>query len=181
MLTGEGADELFGGYAYLRGVTDPVHFQRELCLTLDALHNTNLQRTDRMTMAHSIEGRVPFLDLEMVRLVLSIPPTLKFHDEVIPEKWLLRRAFTGYLPDSVLNHPKQKFSQGAGSMNLLADYANEQITDAQFAAARTEYVSAKLRSKEELLYYRIFREQFGERLDPARVGRTRSITGTELN
>jgi len=181
MLTGEGADELFGGYAYLRDVTDPAHFQRELCLTLDALHNTNLQRSDRMTMAHGIEGRVPFLDLEMVRLALSIPPSLKFHDEVIPEKWLLRRAFKGYLPDSILQRPKQKFSQGAGSMNLLADYANEQITDAQFTTARTEYVSAELRSKEELLYYRIFREQFGERLDPACVGRTRSITGTELS
>ena len=65
-------------------------------------------------------------------------------------------------------------------MNLLADYANNQITDTMFAAAQVEYSSAKLRSKEELLYYRIFREQFGERLNPQVIGRTRSVASGEL-
>lgn len=181
MLTGEGADELFGGYEYLRDVTNPAYFHGELCLTLDALHNTNLQRTDRMTMAHGIEGRVPFLDMEMVRLALSVPPALKFHSQAIPEKLLLREAFEGYIPNSVLYRPKQKFSQGAGSMNLLAEYADSKITDAMFSAAQVEYASASLRSKEELLYFRIFREQFGERLDPESVGRTRSVATGELN
>ena len=74
MLTGEGADEIFGGYEYLSGVTDPHQFQHELWTITTNLHNTNLQRTDRMTMAHSIEGRVPFLDKEMIRLALSLPP-----------------------------------------------------------------------------------------------------------
>jgi asparagine synthase (glutamine-hydrolysing) len=181
MLTGEGADELFGGYEYLRNVTNPEYFHGELCLTMDALHNTNLQRTDRMTMAHGIEGRVPFLDMEMVRLALSIPPALKFHSEAVPEKLLLRKAFEGYIPNSALYRPKQKFSQGAGSMNLLAEYADSKITDAMFSAAQVEYASASLRSKEELLYFRIFREQFGERLDPETIGRTRSVATGELN
>jgi asparagine synthase (glutamine-hydrolysing) len=116
-----------------------------------------------------------------VRLALSIPPALKFHSQAVPEKLLLREAFEGYIPNSVLYRPKQKFSQGAGSMNRLANYASDKITDAMFFAAQAEYPSANLRSKEELLYFRIFREQFGERLDPASVGRTRSITGAELN
>ncbi len=181
MLTGEGADELFGGYEYLRNVTNAEYFHGELCLTMDALHNTNLQRTDRMTMTHGLEGRVPFLDMEMVRLALSIPPTLKFHSQTVPEKLLLRKAFDGYIPNSVLYRPKQKFSQGAGSMNLLAEYADSRITDAMFSAAQVEYASARLRSKEELLYFRIFREQFGERLDPEAIGRTRSVATGELN
>lgn len=67
------------------------------------------------------------------------------------------------------------------AMNLLAEYANECITDDEFAAAQVEHPSASLRSKEELLYYRIFRKQFGERLDPETVGRTRSVASGELN
>lgn len=181
MLTGEGADEIFGGYEYLAGVTDSEQFQRELWTITTNLHNTNLQRTDRMTMAHSIEGRVPFLDKEMIRLALSLPPELKFHTGHGTEKALLRRAFAGYLPKQVLQRPKQKFSQGAGSRDLLGQHANQHISDQEFAWASREYPEAALRSKEELLYYRIFREQFGERIPPETVGRTRSVTGTELN
>ncbi len=180
MLTGEGADEIFGGYEYLAGVTDPEQFQNELWTITNNLHNTNLQRTDRMTMAHSIEGRVPFLDKEMIRLALSLPVELKFHTGNGTEKRLLRRAFAGYLPEQILQRPKQKFSHGAGSRDLLGQHANKRISDREFAWALEEYPEAALRSKEELLYYRIFHEQFGERIPPQAVGRTRSVTGGEL-
>ncbi len=180
MLTGEGADEIFGGYEYLAGVTDPEQFQNELWTITNNLHNTNLQRTDRMTMAHSIEGRVPFLDQEMIRLALSLSPELKFHTGHGTEKKLLRHAFAGFLPEHILQRPKQKFSQGAGSRDLLSQHANDRISDQEFAWALQEYPEAALRSKEELLYYRIFHEQFGERLHPQTVGRTRSVTGSEL-
>jgi asparagine synthase (glutamine-hydrolysing) len=180
ILTGEGADELFGGYEYLRGVSDAQRFQRELWTITTNLHNTNLQRTDRMTMAHSIEGRVPFLDKEMLRLALSLPAELKFHGNGIAEKALLRRAFAGIIPEAVLQRPKQKFSAGAGSINLLARYANDCISNAELVQARQQHPEARLRSKEELLYYRIFGEQFGARMTAERVGRTRSVTRTEL-
>jgi asparagine synthase (glutamine-hydrolysing) len=181
MLTGEGADELFGGYEYLSGVSDPQQFQRELWTITTSLHNTNLQRTDRMTMAHSIEGRVPFLDGEMIRLVLSLPPDLKFHNGPGTEKALLRRAFFGSLPEGVLLRPKQKFSHGAGSRDLLARYANARISEKDFVEARAQYPQAALRSREELFYYQIFRGQFGDRIPSQTVGRTRSVAKGELN
>ncbi len=181
MLTGEGADEIFGGYEYLGGVTDPRQFQQELWTITTNLHNTNLQRTDRMTMAHSIEGRVPFLDKEMIRLALSLPPELKFHVGGGTEKALLRRAFAGFLPEGVLQRPKQKFSHGTGSRDLLSRYANARISDKDFADAQAQFPKTDLRSKEELFYYRIFHEQFGERIPSQTVGRTRSVAKGELN
>lgn len=180
MLTGEGADEIFGGYEYLSGMTDARQFQRELWTITTNLHNTNLQRTDRMTMAHSIEGRVPFLDKEMIRLGLSLPPALKFHAGGGSEKMLLRRAFAGFLPNGILQRPKQKFSHGAGSRDLLARHAAAQISDKKFKAAQKQYPQAGLRSKEELFYYQIFREQFGDRIPAPAVGRTRSVAQGEL-
>lgn len=180
MLTGEGADEIFGGYEYLAGISDPHQFQRELWTITTNLHNTNLQRTDRMTMAHSIEGRVPFLDKEMIRLALSLPPRLKFHVGGGTEKMILRRAFAGFLPDEILHRPKQKFSHGTGSRDLLAQHANLRISDREFSNALKQYPIAELRSKEELFYYRIFREWFGDRIPPQVVGRTRSVTAGEL-
>jgi asparagine synthase (glutamine-hydrolysing) len=77
ILTGEGADELFAGYRYYHDYEDPTLFGRELRRSVQSLHNINLQRVDRMTMAHSIEGRVPFLDVEMIELAQTIPPRLK--------------------------------------------------------------------------------------------------------
>lgn len=181
LLTGEGADEIFGGYEYLSGVEDPEQFQNELWTITNNLHNTNLQRTDRMTMAHSIEGRVPFLDKEVIRFVLSIPPELKFHQGQGTEKTLLRKAFEGHLPERVLYRPKQKFSHGAGSRDLLGVFANSKYTDNQFADALASYPEAGLRSKEELMYYEIFRSTFGDDLPLEVLGRTRSVTKTELN
>jgi asparagine synthase (glutamine-hydrolysing) len=181
ILTGEGADELFGGYAYLRDVDDPRRFQRELWTITSGLHNTNLQRTDRMTMAHGIEGRVPFLDREMIRMALSLPPELKFHNHSIPEKAILRRAFAGFLPANALHRPKQKFSQGAGSMEKLVQFANLSISAEAFEQEQMMYPEARLRSREELLYFHIFREQFGDRIPPGIVGRTLSVTSDELN
>lgn len=181
ILTGEGADEIFGGYEYLSGVEDSDEFQNELWRITKNLHNTNLQRTDRMTMAHSIEGRVPFLDKEMIRFGLSIPPSLKFHKGKGTEKTLLRKAFKGSLPDSVLNRPKQKFSHGAGSRDLMSIYANQKYDDEQFSQALIDHPDAKLRSKEELMYFEIFRSQFGDDLPLDVLGRTRSITRAELS
>ena len=74
VLTGEGADELFAGYEYLREFTDPDDLHAELVRTVESLHNLNLQRCDRVTMAHGLEARVPFLDREVIEWALRLPP-----------------------------------------------------------------------------------------------------------
>jgi len=181
ILLGEGADELFAGYKYLDGISEAGQLDEELRLITAKLHNTNLQRADRMTMAHSIEGRVPFLDQEMVKTAFSLPAAWKLHRSRHAEKELLRCSVASLLPEQIAWRPKQKFSDGAGSMELLAVYAAEKITDAEFERERPLPGTPKIRSKEELFYWRIFKEVLGDRLSPELVGMTRSITRDELN
>ena len=155
VLAGEGADELFSGYKYLGKIEAKKDLYKELYKITGNLHLTNLQRVDRMTMAHSVEGRVPFLDSEFLSYVISIPVDLKQrHDK--QEKWILREAFNEYLPIVVTNRPKQKFSDGAGSMEILKEYADKKITDSDFNKEK----NSRVRTKEELLYYRLFLERF---------------------
>jgi asparagine synthase (glutamine-hydrolysing) len=181
ILLGEGADELFAGYQYLAGIENAGQLDDELRLITAKLHNTNLQRADRMTMAHSIEGRVPFLDLRMVQTAFGLPAGWKMHHNGHAEKELLRRSVAGLLPERIVWRPKQKFSDGAGSMTLLAAHANEKISDAEYEQFRQAPGAPAVRSKEELFYYYVFRELFGDRLPSELVGLTRSITREELN
>jgi asparagine synthase (glutamine-hydrolysing) len=153
VLTGEGADELFSGYKYLSNIKDEKALFDELFRITYNLHNTNLQRVDRLTMANSVEGRVPFLDIEFLTYIFSIPVNLKNSHEN-QEKRLLREAFKEYLPASIINRPKQKFSDGAGSIEVFKKIAEDQITDADFKKEN----NSKVRTKEELFYYRIFKK-----------------------
>jgi asparagine synthase (glutamine-hydrolysing) len=180
ILTGEGADELFAGYEYLRAVEDPQALHRELWYITSLLHNTNLQRTDRMTMAHGLEGRVPFLDREVIDLAFSLPPAWKLVGPGRPEKDLLRRAFADALPPAIVRRPKQKFSRGSGSMEILAQLAHTRISDDEFRRQTGAHPELNLRSKEELYYYYLFRDAFGESYPLELVGRTHSVTREEL-
>ncbi len=122
VLTGEGADELFAGYAYYKNYADQSELPRELHRSITTMHNINLQRVDRMTMAHGLEARVPFLDLEMIDLAMRIDPALKIrrtHGANI-EKWILRRAFEDLLPSDIVWRDKAQFDQGSGSDVALA-------------------------------------------------------------
>lgn len=92
MLTGEGADEAFAGYAYLAAFDEPAALQRESIRLLSGLHNLNLQRLDRMTMAHGLEGRVPFLDAEFLERAMELDPRAKLHRPDRLEKWPRRAA-----------------------------------------------------------------------------------------
>ncbi|GBC76152.1 Asparagine synthetase B [glutamine-hydrolyzing] [bacterium HR07] len=158
VLVGEGADELFGGYHYLKEIADEEQLRRELVAITSQLHNSNLQRVDRMTMAHGLEGREPYLDLELVQLALEIPAPLKRHNGI--EKYILRKAFEGLLPHEILWREKEKFSRGAGSALVFEQIAEREIPDREFARERHLPTGLTLRSKEELYYYRIWRRYF---------------------
>ena len=173
VLSGEGADELFSGYHYLKDL-DKHQLEDELLKITDALHNTNLQRCDRMSMAHGLEARVPFLDVDMVRFAFSLPVELKLASDDT-EKAILREAFSDCLPEEIVMRRKSKFSEGCGSSLALASVAEQDISDAAFERCRELPDGTVLRNKEELMYYRIFREIFPSDSAYQAIGHSRSL------
>lgn len=170
VLTGEGADELFAGYAYLGEIADTAELHRELVTTVESLHNLNLQRCDRMTMAHSLEARVPFLDLDVIALALELPARDKRSDETRMEKHLLRTAFADVLPDDIVWRRKSQFGDGSGARDVLAAHAEVTVTSAELRAAQAQRTPPP-RSKEELVYQGVFRRRFPGVADARVLGR----------
>ena len=170
VFSGEGADELFAGYEYLKSL-DEALLPDELVDLIQRLHNTALQRVDRCAAAHGIIAHVGFLDRDVVDYALRIPVELKLRDGV--EKLILRRAVADLLPGDVLCRTKAKFWEGAGIGELFAQYASGRISDAEFERERMLHDGQVINSKEELMYYRIFREHFGEFDDLSWMGRTK--------
>jgi asparagine synthase (glutamine-hydrolysing) len=160
ILTGEGADELFAGYTYYKSIADPLSLHRELRRSVASLHNVNLQRVDRMTMAHSIEGRVPFLDLDIIELGQLIPAELKLNGTPPVDKWILRKAFEDLLPSEVLWRKKEQFDEGSGTVDLLRELLAGVISRKEAGEYQRRFPEAKLRSPEECHYHRIFVEAF---------------------
>jgi asparagine synthase (glutamine-hydrolysing) len=173
VLSGEGADELFAGYSYLKDSASAA-LSDELVDITNRLHNTALQRVDRCSKAHGLIAHVPFLDQAVVSFALSIPTQYKLNREAgMVEKWILRRAVDGMLPDEILTRPKAKFWEGAGALEVLSDHAEMSITDADFRAERTLPDGGMLNTKEEVMYYRVFCEHFGVDGAYEVVGRTK--------
>jgi asparagine synthase (glutamine-hydrolysing) len=164
VLTGEGADELFAGYDYMREFTEPEALHAELERTVRSLHNLNLQRCDRVTMAHAVEARVPFLDRTVIAWALRVPPAAKQGE---PEKRLLREAFEGWLPDELLWRQKAEFGDGSGARDVLSRAVEATVSDAEFEAERGA-VDPPLRTKEEVAYHRIWREHL-QAISPERT------------
>jgi asparagine synthase (glutamine-hydrolysing) len=162
VLCGEGSDEIFGGYIALRDL-EFQDLQDASWTLIENLHMTELQRLDRMSMAVSLEARVPFLDRDLVEYALNLPASVKIKDdgERKVEKWILREAFDGVIPDEILWREKLPFDQGSGARALIA-YAENQVSDEDLARAKRQWPDAGIVSKEMLFYYNIWREHFGE-------------------
>lgn len=163
ILTGEGADELFAGYRYHREIEDPARLHEELRRSVAGLHDVNLQRVDRLTMAHGLEGRVPFLDLELVELAQSIPPELKLRDDPTGrrcEKWILRKAFEHLLPEEIVWRRKERFDRGSGTSEVLRGALQSRMTPEEASTYADEHRATRLRSREEAVYHRMLRELF---------------------
>ncbi|MDY6843919.1 MAG: asparagine synthase-related protein, partial [Thermodesulfobacteriota bacterium] len=160
ILTGEGADEIFAGYTYYKDINNFNSLHKELHRSIASLHNINLQRVDRMTMAHSIEGRVPFLDLEMIRLGQLIPIPLKLSGTPPIEKWILRKAFEELLPNEIVWRAKEQFDEGSGIIDLLYETLKTIMPAEEARAYHPCYPDIHLRSAEECHYHRLFMEVF---------------------
>jgi asparagine synthase (glutamine-hydrolysing) len=160
LLSGEGGDEIFCGYLYLKDCTPEELFTRQMeCLGF--LHNNASLRLDRMNQCHSVRVVAPLISGELFRYALAIPPEYKLKtegDEKI-EKWIFRKAFEPFLPGAITWRLKQEFSQGSGSADLLPAHFETVISDEELLEAQREY--PVVRSKEELSYFRIFTEHFG--------------------
>lgn len=168
VLTGEGADELFAGYDYLASFHGN-ELEDELSRLLGSLHNMNLQRVDRMTMAHSLEARVPFLSTEFVEKVMSIHPLLRENGSFGQAKGLLRKAFEGALPPEIIWRKKAEFAQGSSVSECLGALASSRVSDERWAQAQRH--GLPVASREELFYFDILRQRLRTPLRAGTMGR----------
>ncbi|MDT0295131.1 asparagine synthase B [Mesonia ostreae] len=162
VLSGEGSDELFGGYLYFHKAPNAKEFHEETVRKLDKLHQYDCLRANKSLAAWGIEGRVPFLDKEFMDVAMRINPKDKLINGERMEKWILRKAFEDMLPASVAWRQKEQFSDGVGYswIDSLKEMVNAKISDEQFANAHHQFMIQTPTSKEEFYYRSIFEEHF---------------------
>ncbi|PDH44796.1 MAG: asparagine synthase B [Flavobacteriales bacterium MED-G15] len=162
VLSGEGADELFGGYLYFHKAPSAEEFHKETVRKLDKLHQYDCLRANKSLAAWGIEGRVPFLDKEFIDVAMRINPQDKMINAERMEKWVVRKAFEDYLPESVAWRQKEQFSDGVGYswIDTLKEVVEAAVTDDEMANAHFRFPLQTPQNKEEFYYRSIFEEHF---------------------
>ena len=162
VLSGEGADEIFGGYLYFHKAPNAEEFHKETVRKLDKLHLYDCLRANKSLAAWGVEGRVPFLDKEFLDVAMRLNPRDKMAGNGKMEKWVLRKAFEDYLPESVAWRQKEQFSDGVGYnwIDTLRTLTSAQVSDAQMARVNERFPVNPPMTKEEYYYRSLFEKQF---------------------
>jgi len=162
VLSGEGADELFGGYLYFHKAPNAQAFHEETVRKLNKLHLYDCLRANKSLCAWGVEGRVPFLDKEFMDVAMRLNPKDKMAGNGKMEKWILRKAFEDMLPKEIVWRQKEQFSDGVGYnwIDTLKQVAIQKVSDEQMAVSAERFPINPPMNKEEYLYRTIFTEHF---------------------
>ncbi|HHJ50073.1 MAG TPA: asparagine synthase B [Phaeodactylibacter sp.] len=177
VLSGEGSDEIFGGYLYFHKAPNAEEFHKETVRKLDKLHLYDCNRANKALAAWGVEGRVPFLDKEFMDVAMRINPRDKMAGKGRMEKWVLRKAFEDYLPESVAWRQKEQFSDGVGYswIDSLKAVAEAAVSDLQMEKRAFRFPVNPPLNKEEYYYRSIFEELFPSEAAAATVPSVPSV------